>query len=393
MFKFDYFTICPNISSGFTILFSWIVLFTTLPAVFKLFKNQTISSQIIIVLYFISFIPSSVLLEYSYNYLEFSILISIYWILFLHLGALDYSVNIKIKHAQTPVLLYIILAVTGFVILYVSYKYTGFRIQMSLIDVYDIRFESRNYDFPTAFTYILASSGTVLSLGFLYFLIKKKYFFAACIIILFVIDFGIGGHKSVIFKLFVSILGYILYKKERVKYFPIFFIALAITSLIIPSIGSLFGFRVLMLPASIHYAYYEFFNIHELDFLREGILSSFGLDTPYKDGIMYIIGEYTTGDLAIAANNGLFSDAYMNFGYFGVVLYPFILTLFLKIVDRITEGVDFKLLFGLIFSFASCLNSATFTVSLLTGGLLLSLLFILSIPNKLTSYNQLCSKK
>lgn len=380
MHKFEYFTICPDSKTFFTSVTSWTVLLLTFPAIFELFRKKTVSSQIILLLYFLSFIPSVVLLKYSANYPEFVLLISVYWLLFLYIGASDYTIKCNVKHTQSPFWTYLILLTIGAVIIYVSYKFTGFRIQMSLVDVYDIRFESREYNIPIIFDYILASSGTIMSLSLLYLLTKKKYHTVLIIIFLFVINFGIGGHKSVIFMLFVAIVGYLFYNKDRIVYLPPFFLFLVILCLFIPVFSALFAFRVLLLPASIHYAYYEFFNVRELDYMREGILSRFGFNTPYTDGIMYLIGEHTTGNIEIAANNGLFSDAYMNFGYVGIIVYPVILVIFLRIVDKFTDGMNYKLLFGIIFSFAMTLNSATFTTSLLTGGLLLSLLFIICVP-------------
>lgn len=380
MNTFDYFTICPNRKTFLTCMASWTVLLLTFPAIFKLFRKKTVSSQIILLLYFISFIPTAVLLKYSGNYSEFIFLISAYWLLFLYIGAADYTVKCKIEHTKSPFWVYLILLIVGAVIIYVSYKFTGFRIHLSLVDVYDIRFESREYSIPKMFDYILASSGTIMSLSLLYFLTQKKYLPALIIIFLFVINFGIGGHKSVIFKLFIAIIGYLFYSKDKIVYLPSFFLSLIILCLFIPVFSALFAFRVLLLPTSIHYAYYEFFNTRELDYMREGILSRFGFSTPYPDGIMYLIGEYTTGNIEVAANNGLFSDAYMNFGYVGIIVYPLILVIFLRIVDKFTDGINYKLLFGIIFSFAMTLNSATFTTSLLTGGLMLSLLFTMCVP-------------
>lgn len=382
MFVYDYFTICPSNNTLYTFVFSWLILFLTLPLLIKLFRRKTLSSQIIILLYFISFVPSNVLLTYSSDYIEFNILISIYWLLLLWLGSSNLSIKCKVAHARTNFMLYVIIAIVGGTVFYVSYKFTGLRLHLSLDNVYDIRFESREYSIPTIMQYIMASSGTILSLGLLYFLSERKYAYAMVVIFLFVINFGIGGHKSVIFKLLIALLGYFFYTKERVRYFPLFFILLTFACISIPIISILFGFRVMMLPASIHYSYYEFFNVNQLDYMREGILSRFGFNSPYSDGIMYLIGEKMTGNIEIAANNGLFSDAYMNFGYIGILIYPFFLVTFLKIADKFAEGISFKLLFGVIYTFALCLTSATFTTSLLTGGLLLSLIFLSFIPTK-----------
>lgn len=384
MVPWAYFMICPSERNYITSLFSWLLIFYSLPYLLRHFKSGIFSSNVVVLLSFLSFIPTTTLLSFSANYMEFFILMSLYWVLFFYASDSRKKLKIPIVRLKSSIYFKVIILLTIVVVLYTSYVYTGFRFHFSFADVYDLRFEAREFDLPTIFNYIMASSALILPLSMVYFLSKKKYIYSILIFFLVLLNFGIGGHKAIIMMMIVSICGYYFYTFKRIKYLPIFFIFLVTTCLLIDTIGGLIGVRVLFIPSSIHYSYYEFFSVNEFDYWREGILSRFGAETPYKGGIMYLVGQHMSGseELKMAANNGLFSDAYYNFGYVGVVVFPFMVSALLKLFDRLVVGIDERILFTGIVSIAMTLMSATFTTALLTGGLIYLMIFLQSIPKK-----------
>lgn len=377
--KYNYFMICPENRNFITIVFSWVLLSLGIYTLIKQLKINKFSSQVIILLILLSFVPTTTLLSFSADYGEFYILMFIYWSLLFIVSNSTYSLKLPVLRFKNTILFYSIICIYVLAILYVSFTYTGFRFHFSLKDVYDLRFESREFNMPIIFNYILASSGAIMSISLVYFLSIKKYLFSALIFIVILLNFGIGGHKSVIMMMMVSIISYYFYSFKKAKYLIPFFIILVVACLFFNEIGSLIGFRVLFVPSNIHYAYYEYFNIRELDYWREGVLARFGFETPYLHGINYLIGEYMTGNIEISANNGLFSDAYYNFGYFGIMLFPIMIVLFFKYIDKVVQGIDERLLFVVILSFTMALISATFTTCLLTGGFLIIIIFLYSL--------------
>jgi hypothetical protein len=267
-------------------------------------------------------------------------------------------------------------------VLYVSWKYTRFRFHFNLYDVYDLRFEARNYDIPIIFNYILAASGTVLSLFFVWHLIRKEKKQAIIIGIIILLDFGIAGHKSIVFELLLAILGYYFFQFEKIKYFGWGFVLLPAIALLESNLIKTFNFitliinRVLFIPSLLNYFYYDFFSSHEKDYFRQSFLRYLGFQSSYKTPIDFIIGEQYYGNDLIRANNGLFSDAYMNLGAFGVFFQPFILIVILKLIDSFSKGIDERLLFIVIMGCYSALISTTFSTALLTSGLFL-IMFVL----------------
>ena len=140
--------------------------------------------------------------------------------------------------------------------------------------------------------------------------------------------------------------------------------------------------RVLYVPAFLNYQYYDFFSVREKDMWRTGILGKLGFESPYGGTkISHLIGKQM-GYPEMGANNGLFSDAYANFGIWGILFFPFLLVMFVKIMDSFTRGIDVKLLILPIIATVLGFMSSFFTTLLLTHGLLLLLLLFAVFPKK-----------
>ena len=93
----------------------------------------------------------------------------------------------------------------------------------------------------------------------------------------------------------------------------------------IGQIGALL-YRFLVVPSEAHFYYYDFFQKHDLLYLRQSILRHFFSD-PYNMPVSKIIGESGLYYLRALGevnnmNNGLFSDAYQNFGAICCIVFP-----------------------------------------------------------------------
>jgi len=378
-----------NNPSGLYNIISWLFLISLSPLIVKTFTKGNISSNILSVLVLVSLVPTTSLIAYNNTYeLKFIFLSYIYWALLLLLNQLIPSLvwNIK-KNKNSSILFNTIIIILCFTIIFISWKYTGFRLHFGLFDVYELRVEAREYDMPVIIGYLNSAANTILPIIFVYFLIKKKKTLAIIIACIIILNFGIAGGKSVILLLFIGIIGYIFVKSlNKSRFFVwgmLFLIALSYIEFKVFNTYLLSFFttyRLLFLPSFANYIYYDFFSTREFDYFRQSILKWFNIESPYKDNIAFLIGYHQTGEWEGRANNGLFSDAYLNFGSIGMIIFPFILVSIFKLIEGSTKGFDERLLFIVTICTSVNLLSLTFSTALLTGGLLLMIIFFYSFP-------------
>jgi oligosaccharide repeat unit polymerase len=273
-----------------------------------------------------------------------------------------------------------------FSLLYISYVYTGFRFHFALMDVYDLRLEARGYTPPLMLSYLLSAADYVMIFILIHFLSKKRYVISVLIFILNLLNFGISGSKHIVFLLFLSLLVYFFIKTKDVKkYILPFIICILILSIIenyffeTVFLTLFLSYRVLIIPSKLHYIYYEYFSNHEFDYFRQSFLKFF-IDSPYKDNIGFIIGEYDTNDIGGRANNGLFSDAYFNLGLIGILLFPLILASLLKLFDGAVKNLDARMYFSIALSIFLALLSLPLTTAILSSGLLIFLILLYFVP-------------
>lgn len=376
-------------------IYSWIILLLLSPFILVNYGKKNLSSNIILILSLISFIPTTSLMAFIPMPKKMLVLMSLYWMFLLGYNYFFPTVKMKIYTVKNNLFLWIILFLLCFTVVYISWRYTQFRFHFGLFDVYDIRLKAREFNVPTLLSYLNASANTILPIVLVYFLIEKKYVLSLAIALIILLNFGIEGQKSVLFMLFLAFLGYWFYKYDRLKYLIWGFILLCVLSLAEPYITNtrhlttLFTNRLLYLPTLLHYHYYDFFSTHEFDYFKQGILRWFGATSSYEKEIPFIIGEKYWHNPLTRSNNGLFSDAYFNLGALGVMIFPIIIVLFLRVLDACAEGLSEKLVILPIASVVLALFSVTFSSALLTSGLLLLLLLLYSIPRKANINNEI----
>lgn len=378
-----------NNPSGLYNFISWVFLITLSPLIVKTFTKSNISSNIVSVLVLVSLVPTTSLIAFNSTYeLQFVFLSYIYWALLLvfNLFIPSFIWNVK-KDNNSSFLFTSIIVMLCATVIFISWKYTGFRLHFGLFDVYELRLEAREYDMPVIIGYLSSAANTILPIIFVYYLIKKKNTSAIIIAGIILLNFGIAGGKSVILLLFIAIIGYVLVKSlNKSRFFVWGMLFLIVLSFIEFKIfGTYFlsfftTYRLLFLPSMANHVYYDFFSTREFDYFRQSIFKWFHFDSPYKDNIAFLIGYHQTGDFEGRANNGLFSDAYLNFGPIGMIIFPLILVIIFKFIEGSTKGFDERLLFIVTLCTAVNLLSLTFSTALLSGGLLLMIIFFYSIP-------------
>lgn len=141
-----------------------------------------------------------------------------------------------------------------------------------------------------------------------------------------------------------------------------------------PLIPSIMIYRVLVIPAEIHFWYYDYFGAqaHPLAQLSESIFSAF-VHSPYPMPIADVIGWQYLGSAA-SANVGVFGDAFANFGFLGCALFAILFGLVLKAIDTAALKTDPRVSAALIGAPAFQLVNSGLLTTLATHGLALTIL-------------------
>lgn len=380
--------------STFSFIISWAFLLSLSPLIIKTFYRVELSSNIMTMLILVSLLPTTTMIAYNSSYsFTYILLMYIYWLLLLILNLYVPEIVLfrKIKeNTSWPLYLYII--ISSCAIIYVSWVYTGFRFHFGLLDVYDIRAEAREYQGHVLLGYIITAADNILPVILTYFLIKKQRILAAIIAMFILLNFGISAAKLVVFLLIFAIGGYLFIKSTNVFFYGVWaVIVIVLTSifefLVLNTyfISNFSLFRVFFIPAKLHYVYYEFFSKNEFDYFRQSAFKFF-LESPYKDNIQFLMGYNDIRDFSARANNGLFSDAYLNFGVIGILLFPIVVVLILKYLEGAAKNLNPKILFITATSVTFVIQGVPFTQALLTSGLfLLIILFYLIPKNQLSN--------
>jgi oligosaccharide repeat unit polymerase len=391
--RYDYQHYQSNPTSG-SILVSWLFLLTLIPFIIHNAKGSKLSNLILYLFSLFSVVPTTTMIGYNAQYNNYYIiLIFFYWFLFFLSSKMIPTITLELK-SKSKFQYNFILFFIVFALIFVSYTYTGFRFHFGLMDVYDLRLEAREYNAPLIFNYLLAAADYILIFILIYNLTLKKYIISFLVFILNLLNFGISGSKHIVFLLILSLIVFLLIKSKDVKkYILPFVIVILLISFFeffyfeTNFLTLFFSYRVLFIPSKLHYIYFEYFTSHEFDYFRQSFLK-FILDSPYKENIGFLIGEYDTGDIEGRANNGLFSDAYFNLGIFGVFLFPILITLLLKFFDGAVKYLNTSLYFSISLSIFLALLSLPLSVAFLSSGFLIFFILLYSIPRDINFINK-----
>lgn len=386
-FHFDY-QFFYNNKNWLSVGLSWLMLLFLLPMIVRIFQTPNLSSNIISVLIIVSLIPTTTMIAYNSTYaLEYVSLIFIYWLL-LFLAQL-YMPSVLLTRAtkwQSDLWSNSLTIILSLTVLYISWYYTGFRFHFGLMDVYDLRAEAREYDIPFLLGYLSTFADNLLPILLVYYMSKKSWYISSFIALIILLNFGITATKQILFLLFLAIAGYYFIKSLKFsKYFIWLFSILSVVCLVEYYLFSTFAisifslYRVMFIPAKLHYVYFDFFSRNELDYFRQSALKWL-LTSPYKENIGFIMGYQDIGQWSARANNGLFTDAYMNFGAIGVIYFPLILTFIVKLIEGAAKGLNERILFIITSSVSFVLLGIPFTTALFSSGLLLIIIFLSFLP-------------
>lgn len=265
--------------------------------------------------------------------------------------------------------------------LHFSYKYGNCRLFIALGDVYKYRMVVGN-NMPMIEVYWYGwISQIVLPILLLLFLLKKRIILALICSLLISMNYSIYGNKSILFMVplvicFVSIqsrdlciqlTNYVIWGLDIVTLVSCFLQKTNITRWGVALVD-----RLTTLEATGHFYYYDFFQNSPFLFLSQSLFK-FWKTNVYELPIGVIIGsniKYNPTGNYNNFNNGVFSDAYANFGVFGVIIYPVLYVVSIYAFEVLLRDVrqEYKYLL-LVWLLLYCMSIGYFQW-LLSGGYL-----------------------
>ena len=374
-------------------ILSWFVLFMFLPLIIKLNKKICFSSVIMILLAYLSIVPFTTMIAYYPFTINYIINNIIYWFAMFIIYIFFPKIKlVRIKYdSMVKFLNYFIVLLFCFAIIFISWKFTGFRISLNIFNVYDLRSEASEFKLPTILSYIYSASKAVNPILIVYYLSNKKYRPAIFIFIIQILSFSINGSKTVLFSTILSILLYWLYNEKYIVKLPYYLAFLSMVGVFEVYINKTFVIitfiirRVLFVPNLLNYYYFDFFSLNTPDYLKQSFLRHFGTESIYPE-IDNLIGFIYFNKPDMGANNGLMSDAYANFGFIGLLIMPIIVIFSLKILDACVEGLDIRIFIISAVTLAFIFISSFFFTILLTHGFIALCLISYILPrHKITS--------
>jgi oligosaccharide repeat unit polymerase len=215
---------------------------------------------------------------------------------------------------------------------------------------------------------------------------KRKFVLLSLIILLQFLLYLMMAHKSYLFS--PILLLFLFYFVKVKKFFQLSVAALAgiiFISLILFELNvtvmpaSLFIRRTLFVPAKNSFLYYDYFSDHEKMYLSHSKIG-FGLyKNPYEDyKLPYtkFMGLIYHDNPNMSMNTGYMGDAYMNFGFGGMLIFSVILALIFTLADSLSQNTNIFVVMGAtVIPITNLVNGGLFT-NMLTGGFLLSLLIV-----------------
>jgi hypothetical protein len=371
-----------------SIIISWIILLLCMPIFKRIFDDESPSSLIFSLLIIFSILPAISVISFRSDYpLMYLLLLFTYWSIFSIAWFFFPKMQINSFYKfKSEYFHKIVLIALCFSVLIYSYINTGIRFHFSIIDVYDIRSEARGFIAPFPLNYIVSLADNLLPFFAVYALFRKKYLLLILVMFFIYLNFSIAGTKQIIFTLILGMAGYFFIPHYSKSY------RLILASTVLLGMGlaeaytlssntivTLFAYRVLFIPAELHFSYYSYFQTHDILYFSQSILKWL-FTNQNQENIQFIIGEYSIGDYTARGNNGLFSDAYMNMGIIGVFIFPVLIAFFLRLIDGAVSGISERIMFVIFIYVSFVLLGMTLTSALLTSGLLFLIPFLYSIP-------------
>lgn len=366
------------------VIYSYCMLFIVL--FFTYYEINNLTSITLSVELVIMYIPMLTLYSYSDRNTKYMITVTLCYCMQSIIAKCYYLhereiLEIKPAWAKTfyKILIFFLL-ITAFMYTFIKYGYPSLA-AFNLVDVYSIR-SGISYTFP--FNYIVPWVFKIVCIFIcITGLYHKKWAMVLISISMQLFFFLIYANKSTLFSLILVLGIYWGIKKWNIiNAMPIGLILLAVVSTVMYKQFGVYSFlsygirRTLFVPATIKFAYYDYFSQNELlHFADNTIGHLLNIQSPYELEAPKIIAEYL-GVPNSHCNTGYWGDAYANFGIFGVVIFSIIVIWLLICIEKLTKRISQQIVIPIVTVMVYNLNdSALFTWILGGGGALMIFMF------------------
>jgi hypothetical protein len=295
----------------------------------------------------------------------------------------------KFHSFDSTTLFWSLIAAVAFVAYFVGSRY-GLRLAApDLSSVYISRFSYRNDVLIEGggFAYFVAWTGNIINpLLMSYAVVKRKLAFLALGVLGQIALFSLTGFKSLLFSPLVLLILH-LAARDGGRFFAGWIaasfaglVALGlVASLLIHNdfVSHVFVRRILATPGLLSSDYFDFFSKHPKTLFAESLP---GISNSYGISPAFVIGRAFFHNTQTSANANLFAVGYAGLGELGIVLMSILAAFYLRLLDVLSEGKDWRLLLGMSGMIAFTLANTSFFTSLQAHGLAFACLLIALLP-------------
>ncbi len=348
--------------------------------------SKKLSYILLWMLILISYVPMLTIYAFMDESRIYMYAVTAFWITVFLLMKMPTIFIARLK--QSRLILYSLFGCLGIIVALMVYWYMGFPFTLDITSVYDIR--SKYVDAQIPFSgYLWNWMAYIVNPIFIsLFVTKRKWLLVTLIGAFQVWLFSATGIKTYLFSPLLVLILMLIVKQRN----PLAYISVGLASAVVLGIlsyrlfgdvwlSSLFTRRLLLVPAQLSFFYYDFFSKNEFVYLSHSILKFF-LDYPYQLNPPHLIADIYFNDPQMGSNNGVVSDAYMNFGFPGFIIWAVLLTIILKLLDSCSKEVDIRVAVAAIAMPAITLTNSALLTNLLTHGVLLALLILYFLPKQ-----------
>jgi len=354
-------------------------------------SSKKLSNILTWLLILFSYVPVLTVYAMSDQSRFFTYYTTIFWIMIFLLTKVPTLFFPSLNEKQAKIIYYSFFVCLAATVIFLLYKYLGFFLNFDLSKVYNTRSYYISAKVPFG-GYLLNWMALILNpMFFAIFLKNRKFIYATLIVFIQLFLFSVTGHKIYLFLLpYLFVLMLIITSK-----YPLTFTSSVLAIIIILGMFSYFLFgdlwtsalftnRTLLTPALLSYYHYDFFSNNGLIYLSAHHFFNVFISYPYHLDPSHLIGEVYFNNPNVNANNGIVSDAYMNFGVIGLIIWPILFTIFLKLIDSFSEEKDIRISFAAMGASVIVFTNGAFLTSMLTNGLFIGLILLYLLPKNIT---------
>jgi len=283
----------------------------------------------------------------------------------------------------------IIIAFCVLSFLYVIYKLGIPDLKGSISDVYGVRLAYRKLTNRYVDYLVQWLGNIIIPFLFAYLLKKKKNKYLICPILMQMLLYSYTAYRSLLVTLILAPLFALMLSNGLKR----FIIEKAIVGAIF--IGIIAGcvkkytiflqivLRIFLWPSLIAMEYYDFFWMYPKMYLSHSILGHFISNKYLLEPPFYLASLYYNKP-EMRLNTTWYADAYMNFGFLGIISFAVLLFAILVIIKSM-EKKDSYLVSSLLFGGIIALFNAPLLTTILTHGLGISLLLAYLLPSTINA--------